>query len=765
MEEQIRDKNTGVSLSGTTVPGTPVGDGKNGLLHVASAAEIEKAKAAADKAEAAAEIENQKPPLKRLELYLSNIFSDCRKFKEDETDIQATMLDSLNRRNSKYDSEKMGKIKQAGSSDVFIGLTGVKCRAFESWVHDIYMNAKRKRTWDLKPTPIVDLPPSEQKRIIANVMEKYEEALESGEEINSRDAYELASSMRAEIISAEYAKAGEKSENMSRKIHDQLVEGGWIKAFSAAMMDLSSSKACVIKGPIVRRRKVKSGWEKASDGRMIPKVEMVDISTFERVSPLDIYPGRTNETTDDGPLCERVTISRESLVANREEPGYIKKNIEYVAVNSTGLPKADSTAHQTERDEAERRDHRNPAPTIGPSLSGIEYWSKCPGRDIVEFGITRDLDNEPIDPLMDYDINAITVDGTIVYLTLNDDILGRRPYSVYGYAKEIGGFWFMGIPELIKSEQDIANASARSLVNNLGIASGPQVIIPDINRLPDGQNITSLHPWKIWQGTNMGNTTAPLVDFFQPDSRAAELLNVLNAAVRMTDQTIELPSYSYGNDKVAGAGRTASGLSMLMGSSNRGLKRILLGIDRYIFQTIVERQYDWNMRNLDDDSIKGDMNFISEGIVSMIMREQLSQSRLGLLEATNNEFDMKILGLDGRAKILGDAIEALESDYDDIKPTEDKINRLIQEESILQQQQIEKNQIEIEKEKQLAEREGQLQLEEIELAKQKLIIEASKIEKEDAATHRELDIRASKQSTGMVEKILESEEQKDAGKA
>jgi len=757
MEQNDSIKEAGAGPSGKISPTVPTGDGKNGLLHVASLSEIQRAEKAAEAVEAKALAADVRIPLKELERYLQSVFEDCRKFKEDDTDVQSIMIDSLNRRNAKYDAVKMGKIKEAGSSDVFIGLTGVKCRAFESWVHDIYVNAKRKRTWDLKATPIADIPPQDAQNITKAVMEEYERALSKGQEMTAQDAYGIASKMRVEVIKKNYALANERAENMSRKIHDQLVEGGWLKAFSAGIMDLATSKAAVIKGPIIRRRRVRSGWKKEG-GKTVPDIKMEEISTFERVSPLDLYPGRTNEGVDDGPLCERMNISRSSLVSNRTQPGYNKRNIEHVAVYSSAVPAQATSTLQTERDEAERRDTRNLSASTGPSLSAIEFWCKCPGRDLPSFGITKDLEDGNIDPLMDYDVNAITVDGLIVYLTLNPDDLERRPYSVYGYAKEIGGFWYMGIPELLKNEQDIANASARALVNNLAIASGPQVMIPDSNRLPSGQNITSLHPWKIWQGTNIGNTTVPLIDFFMPDSRAEELSNVLQMAIKMTDTTIEMPSYSYGNDKVAGAGRTASGLSMLMGSSNRGLKRILLGVDRSIFQTIVERQYDWNMQNLDDESIKGDMNFISEGIVMMIMREQLSEKRMGLLQATNNEFDMKILGLDGRAKILRDAIESLESDYDDIKPSEEKIARLMQEESILQQQQIQENQIKIEKEEQLMEREAQVAMEEVELERQKLILEASKMERADKATHRELDIRSAKQSQSMVEKIFEQQE-------
>ena len=54
--------------------------------------------------------------------------------------------------------------------------------------------------------------------------------------------------------------------------------------------------------------------------------------------------------------------------------------------------------------------------------------------------------------------------------------------------------------------------------------------------------------------------------------------------------------------------------------------------------------------------------------------------------APNNEFDQKILGLDGRAKILSDAMESLETDYDDIAPSQEKIAALIQQQSLLQQQ-------------------------------------------------------------------------------
>ena len=299
------------------------------------------------------------------------------------------------------------------------------------------------------------------------------------------------------------------------------------------------------------------------------------------------------------------------------------------------------------------------------------------------------------------------------------------------------------------------------MVNNLGISSGPQVVIPDINRIPEGEDITAMYPWKIWQGTNMSNTNAPLVEFFQPDSRSGEMLNIMNQAINIADETLELPTYHTTPEKAGTSGRTSSGLAMLMSSSNRGLKRILLGVDRYIFQTIIERLYDYNMMYSENEKIKGDMNFISDGVMSMIMKEELSARRLDLLKITNNEFDQKILGMDGRAKILSDAMEALESDYDDIAPTKEKIEALIQQETILQKQAIEQNQIKIQKEQALMEREAALAQSEIQLEQQKLQLKAQEIQMKDRTDNKELDIRASKQTQNVMTQMMKMEAQRE----
>lgn len=737
----------GLELAGKPIPGMPDNP------FVASNEEIEAAK---EEMEEQIDIIDQvhDPVLSELESHLANMFEDARQWKEDETDIQEEIIDGYNRRKGKYSKSKQSKIEDAGSSDVFIGMTGLKCRNFESWVHDVYINSNKKRTWTLKPTPIVTIPKEERLKIAVEAMNGIVENV-SPENITEEGSYKVASEMRTNYIKREYAIALKKAQAMSRLIDDQMIEGGWIKVFAEAIMDLSSSKACIIKGPIIRKRLVKKGWKKKGKKTVID-VGYEKIVTFERVSPLDLYPGRSNRNVNDGPIMEKTNISKDSLLANREEKGYIKDNIEFVCDQGGNDMLSSNLKFSEEKEDLENREHdylkiQNHK---SPDIEAIEYWCHCPGHMLPDYGITKDINGKKLDPLMNYDINCITVNGLAVYVHLNTDPLQKRPYSVFGFSKDIGSFWYQGIPELLKNEQDIANAAARSMVNNLGIASGPQVVIPDINRIPEGEDISSMYPWKIWQGTNIGGSTGPLVEFFQPDSRSNELISIMNNAIQLGNSNLELPSFGTGPEKVGTAGRTSSGLAMLLSNSNRGLKRILLGIDRYILQPTIERLYNYNMIHHEEDNIKGDMNFISEGVVSLIMKEELSDKRINLLNATQNEFDMKILGLDGRAKILSDAMEALESNYDDIKPTKEKIERLIQEEETLQQQRIQENQIKIQKEQAIIERESQLAQNEIQLEQAKLDLKMKELEIEDRNTNKELDIRRQKQTENLYSDII-----------
>jgi hypothetical protein len=690
----------------------------------------------------------QPPQLSPIEGYLASVFDDARTWKESESGIQSLLLDCVRRKNGEYAPDKLARIRESGMADQFLPITGMKCRAVESFVLDVYSKQGAKRVWNLKPTPVPDLPDDETARIVEKVMESYR----SNEGVSTpEEAYAMASGMRGEIVSESYRAAQDAADRISRWIDDKMAEGGWDDVFAEAIGDLCSMKAMVVKGPVMRKRKVRSGW---SGG--MPKVETKTVPTFSRVSPLDLYPSRHADSTCFGPLVEKVRLSRGSLAANRKEPGYVTKAIEDV-VSAKSVFGVSQDSLGADRKDAETREglSASGARTVsaGPVVEGLEFWCSVRGDDLLSFGVAKDGKGDPVDPMLDYEINAITVGGKIVFIEFNNDPFGRRPYHVAGFSKEAGGFWYRSPAEILKPVQDIINAATRSMVNNLAICSGPQTVIPDINKLAAGEKIESGRPFKVWQGTGVAQG-GKLVDFFQPDSNADEFIKIIESFTRMTDLLLEMPAWSYGSDKVAGAGRTSSGLSMLMASQSKGMGRVVKEIDKKVLRPVVEALCDIAMREM-DDAPKGDVVYVSEGVLASMLRDQLSERRMDFLQRTQNEFDMKILGFEGRAKILAQAMEALESDYDDIVPTKEKLSALIRKEAEIEAQNYREMEEKIRQMQEEAVRKVEMETAKLRLEMEKLDLERRRQDLDFKSKDRELSIRASKQSADLMDGLLE----------
>ena len=142
---------------------------------------------------------------------------------------------------------------------------------------------------------------------------------------------------------------------------------------------------------------------------------------------------------------------------------------------------------------------------------------------------------------------------------------------------------------------------------------------------------------------------------------------------RLADDHSGIPSYIYGDVDVKGAGRTASGLSMLMGSADKGIRQVVMHIDTDVIMPMIERQFVYNMRYDPDESIKGDAQVIPRGAVNLAVKETVNMRRVEFLNATANEMDMGIIGQNGRAAILREIAKGLQMPVDEIIPSRDKL--------------------------------------------------------------------------------------------
>src|SRR4029079_4352270 len=162
-----------------------------------------------------------------------------------------------------------------------------------------------------------------------------------------------------------------------------------------------------------------------------------------------------------------------------------------------------------------------------------------------------------------------------------------------------------------------------------------------------------LYPWKRWhvQGDPLGNQREP-VTFFQPASNVQELLLVINSMNTMADEQSAIPRYLTGESLSGGAGRTASGLGMLMNNAAKVLQTVAANVDTNILEPLIEALYEMIMLTDTSDLLTGEEQIQVLGSKVSAQKETERQRQLQFLQITANPIDGPIIGEIGRARLL-----------------------------------------------------------------------------------------------------------------
>ena len=107
-----------------------------------------------------------------------------------------------------------------------------------------------------------------------------------------------------------------------------------------------------------------------------------------------------------------------------------------------------------------------------------------------------------------------------------------------------------------------------------------------------------------------------------------DLMALYDKARQLTDESTSMPSYAHGDTSVTGVGRTASGMSMLMGAADKAIKAIIRNFDDYILQPLGDDMYNFNMQFDFDEELAGNLNVIARGTESLMRNEVRSQKLL-----------------------------------------------------------------------------------------------------------------------------------------
>lgn len=596
--------------------------------------------------------------------------------KDGKRDLEERMLQCLRQRNGEYDPETLAQIKRQGGSEIYIQLTSVKCRAATSWLRDTLTGEGVDKAWGLDPTPEPQLPDFVVEGLQQQMAQELQMLMMQGQETpDENQLREIASRMKDQAMRAMKEEAELRVDRMEQKMEDQLAEGGWTKALNEFIEDIVTFPFAVLKGPVKRKRKTMA-WVEG----VLQPTEVIR-NEWERVDPFNVYWAPWASDIQDGFVIERHKLTAEMLQALIGVPGYNEDAIRTVLGNFNSGRMTEWLWTDTSKAEAEGKDTTEA--TFTPDLiDALQLWDHVEGKLLIEWGMSEE---DIPDPVLSYPCEVWLIGNTVIRAALNYEPLGRKPYYITAYETIPGQIEGKGVPDLCRDSQSMVNSAARALANNMGISSGPQVGV-NVSRLPVGEDITQMYPWKIWQFTQseIADSSAP-VQFFQPNSNANELMSVFDKFSARADEDTMLPRYMSG-ENTPGAARTSSGLSMLISNAGKGIKQVINNIDHNIIVPAIERLYEDNMRYSEDDDLKGDIHVVARGASALVVKEAETVRRNEfLMLVLNSPVAQQIVGMDGAAELLREAAKNLNGNVDRIVPDRQQISTIQQQQQIIAQ--------------------------------------------------------------------------------
>ena len=641
----------------------------SGLLRVVSNSELD-AQEALRAEEAAAAREDAAPYQADIINHIRQRWEIMRNHRE-SAQIDQRLMRSLRVFNGEYDPDTLAAIKSYGGSEVYSRVVGTKARGATALLRDIYFAAKRP--WTFSPTPDPVLPEDIASMIPEMVMAEAQQAVAQGMPITEEQVRKRIEDLMQAARVATKDKAKKEAKAAEDKVDDILTEGGFYSALAEILIDIPLFPFTVLKGPMVRMQTDIKYSNGSVQQVTAPKL------MWERVSPFDFYwmPGAARiENTD---VCQRLRWSRKDLNDLIGLPGWDEDAIRGALRDyDTGLR---DWMVSTDAERAIQEDREDPSWNRSGMIDGMEYHGYVIGRQLLEIGFG---DDQIDDPDLDYFVEAWLVGTHLLKVQLSPSPRKRHPFSLTSFEKVPGTPLGHSLPDLLSDIGDVANASLRNLVNNMGMASGPQAVV-NIDRLHADEDPTSMYPWKRWyveddEYNNSSQQRDP-ISFFQPQSNAGELLGIYQQMTQIADEISAIPRYVTGSGAPGGAGRTASGLAMLMGNASKVLQQVAHNVDTDLIFNSISQLYDLLMVADGGVTLRGDENIVVNGVTNVLAKETERARQLEFLGITANPVDMQITGIEGRAAVLRAVADDLNLPAGEAVPSADEM-RIRQEQAV-----------------------------------------------------------------------------------
>ena len=412
-----------------------------------------------------------------------------------------------------------------------------------------------------------------------------------------------------------YYPAMVAAKKMEKKIMDQLEESGASKHLRSSAFECALFGTGILKGPFAVDKEY-ANW--TDDGQYSPTIKTVP--QVKHVSCWDLYPDPDASNMDDATyVIERHKYSKAQLRELKDRPFFrhdaIDHCIEMGEVYSSEYWENDLKDYYL-NDHPERYEI-------------LEYWGLIDTDLAKEFGLKLPKEFKNVDQIQ---VNCWICNNFILRLVVNTFKPARIPYYAVPYELNPYSFFGIGLAENMDDTQTLMNGFMRMAVDN-AVLSGNLLIEVDETNLVPGQDL-QVYPGKVFR--RQGGAPGQAIFGTKFPNVSNENMQLFDKARQLSDEATGLPSFSHGQTGVVGTGRTAAGISMLMGAAAGSVKTVVKNFDDYLLRPLGEAFFSFNMQFDFDPEIKGDLEIKARGTESLMANEVRSQRLLQFLQVVAN---------------------------------------------------------------------------------------------------------------------------------
>ena len=444
------------------------------------------------------------------------------------------------------------------------------------------------------------------------------------------------------MTSAIYEPAKEAARRMERKIHDQIAESDGNKHLRFVAFEQCLFGTGVVKGPFAQEVEYPK-WD--SDGEYNPILKTRP--RLEAVSIWNFYPDSDAYNMDEAEhVIYRHRMSRSQMRELKDRPLFRSEAVERAIMAGPNYVK------EYWEDVIDDSNYTNEV----NRWEVLEYWG------VVDSEIAKDAGLELSKELKDKDqiqVNAWICGGNILRLVLNPFKPTRIPFYAVPYELNPYSFFGIGVAENMEDTQQLMNGFMRMAVDN-AVLSGNLIFEVDENNLVPGQDL-SVFPGKVFRRQGGAPGQALFSTKFQ--NVANENMMLFDKSRQLADESTGIPSFSHGQTGVMGVGRTASGMSMLMGAAAQNIKTVVKNIDDYLLAPLGQALFAFNMQFDFDPQANGDLAIVARGTESLMRNEIRSQKLMQVMQMGANPAMAPMIKFD---YILREIAASLDLDEDKI---------------------------------------------------------------------------------------------------